>query len=758
MSKKLIENSSSKDDCFFLITNYSLNNNEIIFVNITFIEKLDEERLFQSYYRHIGKVSLFKVIDVDNSYYICVDNFKNLYRIEKNKELETLKIKICQILMVNYELKQKSKSFLNDIKLDKKSIIKVSKQEIFFGNLIAINDISVIYIKFLDYKINNLYDTIIIDEKEIKINQDEIYYILSITNSDFDYFPINIYLLNSNNPNSKKKFKFILYKGLLNKINAFINYNSNKTYFIEYFFMSIDILLKEINTKVKIEINKNQYDLNNYDNFQSENRKRINVLNVPFQEIENFSENKLENINSIQICKIFNQNKNVIFGIFNINEMDSKDEKCDNSYFDKYYPEFGDVTSLFEDINLDTSELFTICKNKYDISKIDKSDDRITSTFNTGITLSQYKTRLGLLLCHYFKLYNMDDVRLYYQFINSNIRIADLTLMQSLRVIIFYMDKKLNNSKSLNDVIIFSRLSKNTPNSPYVIANEFNKQEIKELKESSRYFTAYLQLDSFILKNYYINESSFSFSLELLFIMKYFLLSNYEDIIFTTNELSELYAYMSESHGITVINENNLFTKDINIKRIGNLNDIKKSKNFALPISMEFRHEKNSHKKRRRKNPRVFSPFVYYKDGKLERIIVKKKINENEFIEKGESGKMVEKYLSEDNTVITCLKNIPIFGELLKSDYFVDKNFVEFSKKFVEIKQKNKELFKDEKGSFNELYDTKDIKLKKEEVSQIYDKNLEEEGSICIGDVQYSKKILAKYLQNWEIKNTFKKK
>ena len=118
---------------------------------------------------------------------------------------------------------------------------------------------------------------------------------------------------------------------------------------------------------------------------------------------------------------------------------------------------------------------------------------------------------------------------------------------------------------------------------------------------------------------------------------------------------------------------------------------------------------------------------------------------------------MVEKYLSEDNTVITCLKNIPIFGELLKSDYFVDKNFVEFSKKFVEIKQKNKELFKDEKGSFNELYDTKDIKLKKEEVSQIYDKNLEEEGSICIGDVHYSKKILAKYLQNWEIKNSFKK-
>ena len=68
------------------------------------------------------------------------------------------------------------------------------------------------------------------------------------------------------------------------------------------------------------------------------------------------------------------------------------------------------------------------------------------------------------------------------------------------------MDKILNDHGSLNNVIFISELHQN---SPYVLDSEFNKKEIKNLNEFSRYFAAYLQLDSFILKNYYINEPSF---------------------------------------------------------------------------------------------------------------------------------------------------------------------------------------------------------------------------------------------------------
>ena len=44
--------------------------------------------------------------------------------------------------------------------------------------------------------------------------------------------------------------------------------------------MSIDIPLIEIIDSTCIQINKEKYGLNNFDSFQSENRRRINALNI----------------------------------------------------------------------------------------------------------------------------------------------------------------------------------------------------------------------------------------------------------------------------------------------------------------------------------------------------------------------------------------------------------------------------------------------------------------------------------------------
>ena len=693
ISNKLITSAFKGD--FLLITNYILNKDEILSINLTNIKKLDEEeKIFQWFYRVNEKMSLFKVIDINEKNYICIDSNKNLYQIERNKELEELKIKICQLLIVNYSLDKNSKCRLNNIKLNKKLIIKISEQDIYFSKLLPINYISVIYINFLDYqKDNNLYDALIINGKKIKINNNEIYFIIPSLYRDFDFYPVDISLLKTDKINSRKDFKFILYQGLLNRINAFINFTSDKTYFLEYFMMSIDIPLIKINTKIYFKINKIQYELKYFDNFQSENRKRINCLNVPFQYIKNFDEKKkLKNKNSIQICKIFNQNKNMIFGIFDINEMDSKEEKNDNSYFDNYYSEFGNIITLLDEKNIDLEKLREMCLKIYSESKIEKSNDIIISTYCNELTLSQYKTRLGLLFCYYFNLYNEDFKRIiwHYKYIAMQMDNDDvnITLLQRLRIIIFYLDKKLNNSGSINDIIFLSQYNKDTP---YVLASEFNKNEIKHLNEFSRYFFFFLQLDSFILKNYYIDKQSFSFSLELLFVMKHYLLSFYEGFIFTSTEKSDQYAYMSEQHDITVINEENLFTKCTNYDKLRRINDKKISKNYALPISFEFRHEKNSHQKRRNKNPRVFSPCVFYKDGKYEEIREKIIVNRKkgkEVIEKGESGRMVERYLCDDNKRFELLKNIPIFGELLDYTYFVEKDFSRLLKKMDEIKKK----------------------------------------------------------------------
>ena len=74
----------------------------------------------------------------------------------------------------------------------------------------------------------------------------------------------------------------------MSKINAFINFSLSKAYFLEYFLISIDTPIIKIDTKLNIEINKIEYELKYFDNFQSENRKRINCLNVTFQYIKKF--------------------------------------------------------------------------------------------------------------------------------------------------------------------------------------------------------------------------------------------------------------------------------------------------------------------------------------------------------------------------------------------------------------------------------------------------------------------------------------
>jgi len=108
---------------FFLITNYILNINEILGINITIIKRLnDEEKIFQWFYRFGKGMSLFKVIDIDEKNYIFIDNNRNIYLVEKTEELEALNIKLCQLLIVNYKIDENSKTLLNKIKLDKKLI------------------------------------------------------------------------------------------------------------------------------------------------------------------------------------------------------------------------------------------------------------------------------------------------------------------------------------------------------------------------------------------------------------------------------------------------------------------------------------------------------------------------------------------------------------------------------------------------------------------------------------------------------------
>ena len=441
--------------------------------------------------------------------------------------------------------------------------------------------------------------------------------------------------------------------------------------------------------------------------------------------------------------QIFYKKDFITFGIFNIREVKPKGDLIDNSYYDQYYEEFGDVFDFILDKNTDIESIKHFCKKKYNNSKIDKSEDTIITIFGKKLTLSQYKTRIGLLLCHYVNecqnICQLSDLLDHVYFIQSKVMCFKYDYFQKLRIIIFYLRKKFVVNSSLNEIISIKNLPEN---SPYFLADKLNKDEIKNLTEFSRFFAAYLQIDSYIMYNYLKKEPSYSFSLELLFVMKFLLLSNYEDFVFTTTEISNSYAYNSENENITVINENNLHIRNIKVQR--NI-DNKKSMDLALPISIEFRHEKNGHKKKKHKNSKYFSPFLFYRDGKFVKIKTEKEIG-NKIIQKGESGKFVESFLSTDDSELFDLKNLHIFGELLDYKYFVGSDFKELRDKMKEIKQNREKQKKSEPEIDLKSSDKMDkkIELTNEEISEYY----EAEGIIRFGDIHYTKKKFEEMLKN----------
>jgi hypothetical protein len=188
-----------------------------------------------------------------------------------------------------------------------------------------------------------------------------------------------------------------------------------------------------------------------FDTFNSENRQRINVLNVPYQKIENFEEKILNdnNINSFQICNIIYKKKTIIFGIFDIKEALSLKGKEDNSYYDEFYEDFGDILSLMQLENREYSKLKNICLTKYTKSSIDKSIKTITNVYNAKLTYSQYKTRLGLLLCYYInkcsRLYDFSNIIHRFYYIQGSFESTNITYLQRLRIFILYFKKKLED-------------------------------------------------------------------------------------------------------------------------------------------------------------------------------------------------------------------------------------------------------------------------------------------------------------------------
>jgi hypothetical protein len=461
----------------------------------------------------------------------------------------------------------------------------------------------------------------------------------------------------------------------------------------------------------KINIKSEVYKISKYDSFGSSNRKRLCIMNITYQDME-IEEDEL-NWNSIQICELINKKIRKIIGIYNISDQKLYN-LLGNHFFNQYYKDFGDIYDSFF-LNNNQQFLIKFIENK--IMQFPKNldfdlDD--TDEYEEYMTLSQFKTKLGLLICQFISNCK-DNIFIKRKIITelkslfSIIKDENLTYYEIIRLVIFTYHEKIDNKSSTNiELILLSMLNNN---SPYKIAYDFNIEEINYLDEFSPLFQAYLQLDSYKCFNYIHNRISHTFSLELPFMVKYQLLTTYEKFFYIKSDEDTELALIDNRTKITIINGISLFGKDH--KKVISINNLNESKNYAMPLSMSFRHEKGGHYKYLLKNRDSISPLIYYKGLKIE---VETNYNKRNII--GESGVMIENFISGNKKIINELSTKLTYGDLLSREYFLGKDFKklenEVIKRMEESTEKNKEQIKEKYESSHKIKSLDDIEILKE--------------------------------------------
>ena len=583
---------------------------------------------------------------------------------------------------------------------------------------------------------------------------------------NYEYSPISIQLIERKNNKdiSNISFNFNLLHGLLNKINAFINYKHKIPYFYEYLFYYFDSGIYQAKKTIHLK-NKSLYCLLIYDNFDSFNRIRFNVLNINFQ--NECNENLLSNSNSLMVCEIFT-NGNLFpkkVGIFSIDEIKQNIPNLkSNNVFDKYYNDFGFIyNNLLDCKEHNINDFINICKMKFNNIIIPEKnlDFKNISSYEEEISLSQFKTRIGIIISYYLnrsseseKIDNFESIKSVFSSIYRHRN--KLSLMQFLRLFKFIVRKLLNNYERYR-ICFISELNEF---SPYLVAYNFNIDEINEINESSRLFMGYIQIDSYILVNYLIkNSKSYSLSIEPLFIVKKHLLQSYEGFFLIERSDKEHYAQSITDEKITIINIKKIFEFS-NIIKMEDIDEIKKPnilRNHAFSLSMEFRHENNSHQKKNQKNIHITSPIFYFDKSDIKKIEFLK----NNQIQ-GEDGRLIEALIDESRDIILSLQTDIIYGDLLNINYFIQSDFKELKEKFNKIRER-KDKFddkieeqKNEKNIINSELDTNEEKklYKEKEQEKLYIE-LKKTGTIMISDEEYTEYLIKEIIKAAKNNNTY---
>ena len=218
---------------------------------------------------------MLKVIDIQDKYILGIDIFSNIYKIDKNyTEIKEIQNIYTVIFIKNYSKLIIQNSFLI-LSLNEKTYIHIIENS--FCNSI-INNLTVINLNFLDYidEEKNYFNKISFSETnkdatfEI-IKQSEYFVLFTKFNLIKNYYSFTIKLISQNNKEIRV-FQFIIYFGVLNKINCLINYVGKESYGFEFFYYNFNYDLPKFQI---INYDGKDYKFEMNDNLNSKSKKKV---------------------------------------------------------------------------------------------------------------------------------------------------------------------------------------------------------------------------------------------------------------------------------------------------------------------------------------------------------------------------------------------------------------------------------------------------------------------------------------------------
>ena len=800
--KEFILSNNLKNDSLILIDNYILNKSELLFNNTTLfnlvkLEYIDEyfktklnndnnnKNVF--YYKINGFTKrnfvFFKVIDIQDDYIVGIDYFMNIYKISnKYEKIKTIK-NVYTIVFIKYFKESVEDSFYN-LDLVENSFIYIFDNtfcDIFLNNLTVIN---FNFIDFLDSSEGNYFNQIgFVKDNFVFTISKRTEFIILFKKCILDnmFYPYGLHLINHNK--EKHYFGFIMYLGLLNKINCFINNFDKETYGYEYFYYNFKYDLPIIQN---VNIKNIKYNIENSDNFNSKARKRFIVLNyydnentkIYYKNKENYliklakkkkdnqkteiknekkeiSENNIYDLqdflkdndeddytheiiyhNSFLLIFFYENNNKKLLGFYNIDEINSlfpleKDIYVPNIEFKIFYNFF----KIMNDKKISNKKKLEYLNS---LEKYKNNDEIKNIIINSNIDFSDIDYENYIICINLCLFYYSNKTELKSALINefrekfNQLKNSKIPYYDRLRIMKFVCKEFCEISKE-NRKMHLLILDELVDENSYKIANNYNKNMISNLDEKSRLFIPFLQLDSYILYNFCMDADSYTLSLEPLILTKKHLLSSYDDFIFTCKQKAtktrKLYAFQTVKTDLTTINEYCLFFENNNCD-----SDVIMGNDYAVPISLELLHERNGHSKKNKKNRRNLTPLYFYKKNKMKKISKNSQDNNNSE-EKGEAGLLVEYFIRyKKSQLIELLRTKLVLGNLINNvNLFLNENFEELSNEINNLIKIKKEDEKKQDKSLDDCLIMNSVQIKNAPV----DKKINEKKDLSENSILY---------------------